>query len=153
MGSGWGDWKRGPAKAAWSNVPKTGSKPVIGKGKLSSPSKYMLIGYRTPEALLVELAGGRLTATEVLDLAGLDVVDERTVRFRFKKKDRQMPLVVGGLPVFSPKWGMENGKPKQVGMRPEQRKGIEERQRSIRSRDSQLRRRRQRHRCGWKITK
>ena len=45
----WGDWKRGPAKAAWSNVPKTGSQPVLGKGTLKSPSKYMLIGYRTPD--------------------------------------------------------------------------------------------------------
>ena len=52
-------------------------------------------------------------ATLLADVAGCDVVDERTVRFRFKKKDRQMPLVVGGIPVFSPKWGMENGKPKQ----------------------------------------
>lgn len=52
-------------------------------------------------------------ATLLADVAGCDVVDERTVRFRFKKKDRQLPLVVGGLPVFSPKWGMENGKTKQ----------------------------------------
>ena len=47
------------------------------------------------------------------DVAGADVVDERTVRFRFKKKDKQMPLVVGALPVFSPKWGMDNGKTRQ----------------------------------------
>lgn len=47
------------------------------------------------------------------DVAGCDVIDERTVRFRFKKKDRQMPLVVGSIPIFTPKWGMENGKTKQ----------------------------------------
>ena len=52
-------------------------------------------------------------ATLLADVDGCDVVDERTVRFRFKKKDRQLPLTVGGLPVFSPKWGMENGKTKQ----------------------------------------
>src|SRR5215207_9112484 len=53
-------------------------------------------------------------ATVLADVAGADVVDERTVRFRFKKKDRQLPLVVGAsLPIFSPKWGMENGKAKQ----------------------------------------
>jgi microcin C transport system substrate-binding protein len=34
------------------------------------------------------------------------------VRFRFKKRDRQLPLVVGGLPVFSAKWGAEGGKAK-----------------------------------------
>jgi microcin C transport system substrate-binding protein len=52
-------------------------------------------------------------ATVLADVAGCDVLDERTVRFRFKKRDRQLPLVVGGLPIFSPKWGMQNGKPKQ----------------------------------------
>ncbi len=52
-------------------------------------------------------------ATLLADVAGADVLDERTVRFRFKKPDRQLPLTVGGLPVFSPKWGMENGKTKQ----------------------------------------
>jgi len=44
-------------------------------------------------------------ATLLAEVAGCDLVDERTVRFRFKKKDRQLPLVVGGLPVFSTKWG------------------------------------------------
>ena len=46
------------------------------------------------------------------DVAGLDVVNERTVRYRFKKPNRELPLKVGGLPVFSRQWGMENGKPK-----------------------------------------
>ena len=46
------------------------------------------------------------------DVAGADVVDDRTVRYRFKKLNRELPLTVGGLPVFSRKWGMENGKPK-----------------------------------------
>ncbi|MBC5783530.1 ABC transporter substrate-binding protein [Ramlibacter sp. USB13] len=47
------------------------------------------------------------------DVAGLDVLDERTVRFRFKKNNRELPLTVGGLPIFSRKWGMENGKAKR----------------------------------------
>ncbi|MDB5897101.1 MAG: putative type oligopeptide transport system, periplasmic component [Ramlibacter sp.] len=51
--------------------------------------------------------------TSLEDVAGLDVIDERTVRFRFKRKNREMPLTVGGLPVFSRKWGMENGKAKK----------------------------------------
>jgi len=46
------------------------------------------------------------------EVAGCDVIDERTVRFRFKKRDRQLPLVVGGIPVFSAKWGLQDGKPK-----------------------------------------
>ena len=51
-------------------------------------------------------------ASALVDVAGCDVVDDRTVRFRFRKRDRQMPLVVGGLPVFSIKWGVEGGKAK-----------------------------------------
>ncbi len=46
------------------------------------------------------------------DVAALDVLDERTVRFRFKKPNRELPLTVGGIPVFSRKWGVENGKTK-----------------------------------------
>ena len=46
------------------------------------------------------------------DVAGVDVVDESTVRYRFKKPNRGLPLTVGALPVFSRQWGMENGKPK-----------------------------------------
>ena len=46
------------------------------------------------------------------DVAGVDVVDEYTVRYRFRKPNRELPLTVGGLPVFSRKWGMENGKAK-----------------------------------------
>jgi microcin C transport system substrate-binding protein len=51
-------------------------------------------------------------ASVLVDVAGCDVVDDRTVRFRFKKHDRQLPLVVGGLPVFSAKWGVDGGKAK-----------------------------------------
>ena len=52
------------------------------------------------------------------EVAGMDVLDERTVRYRFKKPNRELPLTVGGLPVFSRKWGLEpqagsgSGKPK-----------------------------------------
>lgn len=52
-------------------------------------------------------------AAQLVDVAGCDVVDDRTVRFRFKKRDRQLPLLVGGLPVFSAKWGVVDGKPRQ----------------------------------------
>lgn len=33
------------------------------------------------------------------------VLDERTVRFDFKTLNRELPLIVGGVPVFSRKWG------------------------------------------------
>ena len=46
------------------------------------------------------------------DVAGLEVLDERSVRYRFKKPNRELPLTVGGLPVFSRAWGRVNGKVK-----------------------------------------
>jgi len=47
--------------------------------------------------------------TLLVDVAGVDVLDARTVRYRFKRPNRELPLTVGGLPVFSRKWGQ--GKP------------------------------------------
>jgi microcin C transport system substrate-binding protein len=43
------------------------------------------------------------------DVAGAEVLDALTVRYRFKKPNRELPLTVGGLPVFSHRWG--EGKP------------------------------------------
>ncbi|HRN75436.1 extracellular solute-binding protein [Ottowia sp.] len=55
--------------------------------------------------------------TLLIDVAGVDVVDERTVRYRFRRANRELPLTVGGLPVFSRKWG--EGKPfNEVVMEP-----------------------------------
>ena len=45
--------------------------------------------------------------TVLQDVDGVDVLDERTVRFRFKVPNRELPLTVGGLPVFSRDWGDE----------------------------------------------
>lgn len=56
-------------------------------------------------------------ATLMADVAGADVLDARTVRFRFKKPSRELPLTVGALPVFSRQWGQ--GKPfNEVVMEP-----------------------------------
>ena len=55
--------------------------------------------------------------TMLVDVAGVDVVDDRTVRYRFRQANRELPLTVGGLPVFSRKWGQ--GKPfNEVVMEP-----------------------------------
>ena len=47
------------------------------------------------------------------DVAGIDMLDERTVRYRFRKPNRELPLTVGALPIFSRSWGLEAGKPKR----------------------------------------
>lgn len=43
--------------------------------------------------------------TLLADVAGVDVLDERTVRFLFRQPNRELPLTVGGLPIFSRDWG------------------------------------------------
>lgn len=44
-------------------------------------------------------------ATLLHEVVGLDVLDTRTVRFRFKAPNRELPLIVGSLPIFSRDWG------------------------------------------------
>ncbi|WP_410497930.1 extracellular solute-binding protein [Chitinibacter sp. S2-10] len=41
------------------------------------------------------------------DVADVDVLDARTIRYRFKTPNRELPQIVGSLPVFSRKWGQE----------------------------------------------
>lgn len=51
--------------------------------------------------------------TIMAEVEGCDVIDQRTVRFRFKKANRELPLTVGAaLPVFSADWGVVDGKAK-----------------------------------------
>jgi microcin C transport system substrate-binding protein len=48
------------------------------------------------------------------EVRGVSMVDERTVRFDFRRVNAELPLIVGALPVFSRKWGLENGKLKPL---------------------------------------
>jgi microcin C transport system substrate-binding protein len=43
------------------------------------------------------------------EVSGVTVLDNRTVRFDFKRPNPELPLMVGGMPVFSRKWGEEKG--------------------------------------------
>jgi microcin C transport system substrate-binding protein len=43
------------------------------------------------------------------EVSGVTVVNERTVRFDFKRVNAELPLIAGSLPVFSRKWGQVNG--------------------------------------------
>jgi len=56
---------------------------------------------------------GKLAApqfkTIYAEVRGVKALDERTVRFDFKSPNPELPLVVGGMPVFSRAWG--GGKP------------------------------------------
>jgi microcin C transport system substrate-binding protein len=41
------------------------------------------------------------------DIARAVVVDPATIRFDFRQPNRELPLIAGGIPVFSRKWGMK----------------------------------------------
>ncbi|WP_321868412.1 extracellular solute-binding protein [Burkholderia ubonensis] len=40
------------------------------------------------------------------DIARAVIVDVATVRFEFRRRNRELPLIAGGVPVFSRKWGL-----------------------------------------------
>lgn len=63
-------------------------------------------------AMLVSEHASPAYRTLLEDVAGVDVLGPREVRFRFKKPNRELPLTVGGLPIFSQRWGQEGGKAK-----------------------------------------
>ena len=48
------------------------------------------------------------------DVARAEVLDDHRIRFEFKSDSRELPLIVGGLPVFSRKWGQVNGQPRPL---------------------------------------
>lgn len=48
-------------------------------------------------------------ATALQEVREVQVLDRLTVRFHFSEPNRELPLTVGGLPVFSRQWGLENG--------------------------------------------
>ncbi|HCY15409.1 MAG: peptide ABC transporter substrate-binding protein [Curvibacter sp. GWA2_64_110] len=48
------------------------------------------------------------------EIRGVTVLGERVVRFDFRRVNAELPLIAGSLPVFSRKWGMDNGKVKPL---------------------------------------
>ncbi|KDB07690.1 ABC-type transporter, periplasmic subunit [Burkholderia sp. lig30] len=40
------------------------------------------------------------------DISRAVIVDPATVRFEFRRRNRELPLIAGGVPVFSRKWGL-----------------------------------------------
>lgn len=48
------------------------------------------------------------------EVKGVTVLDERSVRFDFRRVNAELPLIAGSLPVFSRKWGLVNGQPKPL---------------------------------------
>jgi microcin C transport system substrate-binding protein len=48
------------------------------------------------------------------EVQGATVIGERAVRFDFKRVNAELPLIVGSLPVFSRKWGVDGGRAKPL---------------------------------------
>ncbi|WP_297575477.1 extracellular solute-binding protein [uncultured Deefgea sp.] len=44
-------------------------------------------------------------ASQLRDVASVDVIDPQTIVYRFKTANRELPQIVGTLPVFSQQWG------------------------------------------------
>ncbi|THU01013.1 ABC transporter substrate-binding protein [Lampropedia puyangensis] len=73
-----------------------------GKPVLAEDVKY---SYET----LISSQAAPLYASVFAQVKRVVVVDERVVRFEFKRPDRDLPLTVGGMPVFSRDWGVVDG--------------------------------------------
>ena len=58
---------------------------------------------------LTSKAASPVYRSALAEVAGADVLDARTVRYRFVRPNPELPLTVASLPVFSRKWGA--GKP------------------------------------------
>ena len=43
------------------------------------------------------------------EIAAAVVLDEHTIRFDFRSNNPELPLIIGGMPVFSRQWGVEGG--------------------------------------------
>jgi len=48
------------------------------------------------------------------DVERVSVLDTRTVRFEFKRPNPELPLIVGAMPVFSARWGQQDGQPRKA---------------------------------------
>lgn len=43
------------------------------------------------------------------DVRDVEVIDTRTIRFNFSRRNRELHMIVGAVPVFSAKWGRQQG--------------------------------------------
>ncbi|MBS1154930.1 MAG: putative ABC-type transport system, periplasmic component [Proteobacteria bacterium] len=59
--------------------------------------------------MLTSKAASPAYRSALTEVAGTEIVDARTVRYRFRRANPELPLTVASLPVFSRKWG--GGKP------------------------------------------
>lgn len=48
------------------------------------------------------------------EIQGVIVLGERQIRFDFRRANAELPLIAGSMPVFSRKWGLENGRLKPL---------------------------------------
>ncbi|PXW98213.1 microcin C transport system substrate-binding protein [Sphaerotilus hippei] len=48
------------------------------------------------------------------DVRAAVVLDERRIRFDFRRPNAELPLIVGSLPVFSRRWGQVDGQPRAL---------------------------------------
>jgi microcin C transport system substrate-binding protein len=58
---------------------------------------------------LISKAAAPQFRTLYAEVSGVVVLDPRTVRFDFKRPNPELPLIVGGMPIFSRAWGVEDG--------------------------------------------
>ncbi|MBI3532453.1 MAG: ABC transporter substrate-binding protein [Burkholderiales bacterium] len=98
-------------------APKGGDITLVPPTRLSNFDKYnpfTLKGVKHSFDQLTSQAAAPQYRTIFGDIKGVTVLGERVVRFDFRRVNAELPLIAGSLPVFSRKWGMDNGKGKPL---------------------------------------
>ena len=82
---------------------------IRSEARFSNGFPVMALDVRNTYDMLIGPYASPGYKTLLEDVAGLDVLADKMVRFRFKKPNRELPLTVGALPIFSRSWGQTAG--------------------------------------------
>ena len=81
------------------------------KARFSNGDAVLAIDVKTSFDRLMSKEASPVYKVAFGDVKGVTVLDRRTVRFDFRRRSAELPLLAGSVPIFSHKWGMQpNGK-------------------------------------------
>ena len=79
------------------------------RARFHNGDPVLAIDVKTSFDRLVSKEASPAYAAAFADIKGVAVLDQRTVRFDFRRRNAVLPLLAGAVPVFSHKWGLQPG--------------------------------------------
>lgn len=80
------------------------------KARFSNGDPVLAIDVKTSFDRLVSKQASPIYRSYFSDIKSVTQLNDRTVRFDFKRRSTELPLIAGAVPVFSHKWGLDKGK-------------------------------------------